>query len=330
MNITKKGRVTTNWEVPVCNNCHNKIQTVLWNDLTYWEYPGVFQIVQCSECGLVYTSPRPKPSQIGKYYVQENYWGRNVEDLQALFNDDKERAAYSPMYNIIRKYKRKGKILDIGAGTGVFLSKFKNEGWKVEGVELMESAARYAKEHFGIVMKQGDFFNFSLPSNSFDVVALNGSLEHLYTPLETLSGIQKILKKDGIIIFSVPNYDSIGRKVFGKNWFAFQPPRHLYHYSPRVIRQMLKNAGYKNIRISYKFWLQNHYILFQSLRFSKSPKFVKRNTGGLLNTSVPKKRSWSPKIVIGKLLGYAFAYGTAALEPFLKQGEVMIVYAQKN
>jgi len=317
-----------NWEIPICNLCHSNKQKILWKDITYWEYKGIFSIVKCLDCDLVFLSPRPKITEISTYYEQENYFGRNICDDDIKYDDKKEREfAYGRIYKIIFSIKNSGSILDIGAGTGLFLSKFKDEKWDVKGVELMRDAVRYSKDRYAIKLSFGDFFSAKFRENSFDVITLNGALEHLHRPQEALQKIYSLLKKDGLIIFSVPNVTSLGNFIFGKNWFPWQPPRHLYHFSPITAAKMLVNAKFNEIHIKHDYWLQNQYILFQSLRYSRSPKFQKNKLGGLLHKD--QKSKFSIRKELGKITGTFFSLAIAYIEPFVKKGEVIIVYAKK-
>lgn len=316
------------WEEPACNLCNSPDREYLWRDMTYWEYSGVFQIARCKQCGLIYLCPRPKIDEIGKYYLQKNYFGRNIENTEGKYDDLKKREkTYGEIYQIILKTKKIGNILDIGAGTGIFLSKFSDLGWKTDGTELNDKAIKYAKNKYNVLLKKGDFLNIRFKEKSFDVITLNGALEHLYDPQGALRKIYKLLKTDGMILFTIPNVESVGNKIFGKNWFPWQPPRHLYHFSPKTAMSMLKKANFKNINIKHNYWLQNYYILFQSLRYSMSPKFRTKKSGGLQNNNFNRK--FSLKIEIGKFLGICFALVIGIIEPWVRRGEVMIVYANK-
>lgn len=315
-------------EVPICNLCKSKKFKVIYNKITYWEYKGFFRIVQCYDCGLIFTSPRPILSEMEKYYQQDNYFGRDIRNTNDTYNDKKERVdAYNPAYHLITSRKEKGSILDIGAGTGMFLSEFKDRGWIVDGVELESHAVSYAKKQYKITLRHGDFFQFKFQKKVYDCVTLNGVLEHLHDPLSTLTAIRPLLKRDGLLVLSIPNVSGIGRTIFGKNWFPWQPPRHLYHFSPITIREMLKNAGYTNINISHDYYLQNKYILFHSMRFAKSPKFQKKTQGGLVSNSV-QIRTKGIKIQIGKFIWHFISELLARIEPIIKKGEVMLVYAE--
>src|SRR3989344_4489228 len=101
------------FELVNCDLCgSNKSSTLLENVIT-WEHPGKFKVVKCSECGLVYLSPRPKLKQISKYYPNEEYWGWDTDyDQESL-----RKQLYEPIYSIIFNNKNNGSILDIGTGS---------------------------------------------------------------------------------------------------------------------------------------------------------------------------------------------------------------------
>jgi len=317
------------WKNPVCNFCQSKEYRVLYPALTYWEYEGTFRIVQCNNCSLVFLSPRPPLREIARYYEVDNYFGRDIQNIALKINDSRERNnTFGPVYSLIQSKINKGTILDIGAGTGLFLSHFKSKGWKVDGVELTTDAVSYAEQHYKIKLKKGDFFDFHFKKNTLDVVTLNGALEHLYDPLETLTEIFSILKKGGLVVISVPNVESMGRVLFGKDWFPWQPPRHLYHFSPSTLSKMLQRAGFNNIAIHHNYHLQNKYILFNSLRYQKSPKFQKKPIGGLLK----KDNISSPTITVrlGKHIWNFISETLARFEAVINRGEVLLVVAEKK
>ncbi len=323
--MTKK-----NWEQPICNLCNAKENKPFCTDITYWEYQGVFQEVQCISCQLVFLSPRPKIDEIKKYYGGVEYFAidnENVaEENKELIERDKR---YGNIYKLILAKKNKGKILDIGAGTGLFLSKFKELGWQVEGMELNPGGVRFAKKNYGITLHNGEFFSVPLEKEQFDTITLNGVLEHVYDPVATLTRVHSLLKKDGVLLLSVPNVDSIGRILFGKQWFAWLAPTHLYTFSPKTVSGVLAKAGFKKSRISHDYYLQNFYILFQSLRYAKSPRFKKKDSGGLAVAPEEYKGTFSLKKELGKIAGNIFAFVISSLEPLLQRGEVLVVVAKK-
>ncbi|HUD44030.1 MAG TPA: class I SAM-dependent methyltransferase [Patescibacteria group bacterium] len=319
------------WENPKCNFCGSSEYEVVYDNFIEWAYEGKFGIVKCKNCDLCFTSPRPIPSEIGKYYEASSYYGREMTHKEQTEKNIKERdAAFSTLYELIAQFKKTGRILDIGAGIGMMLSKYKDDGWDAQGIEISPEAVKFAKIQYKLRLRQGDFFDFSFQKNSFDVIVLNNALEHLYNPQETIDRVYALLKDGGLIVVAVPNCESLGRKIFEKKWLGWQPPRHLYHFSAKTLANMFIHAGFKNLHVAYNYTTQNKYSLFQSLRYAYSPKFQKKSGGGLMKTDTSiKNGKINMNVELGKIAGNVFASIGAFIEPALCLGEIIIVYVQK-
>ena len=50
-------------------------------------------------------------------------------------------------------HRKRGRLLDIGTGTGYFAATMEQRGWKVEAIEKNAQARVFAKEHFGLEVK---------------------------------------------------------------------------------------------------------------------------------------------------------------------------------
>ncbi len=46
-----------------------------------------------------------------------------------------------------------------------------------------------------------------------------------------------------------PNVSSLGRKVFGRYWLPFDPPRHVGVFSPKAMRRALSIAGFGKVSV---------------------------------------------------------------------------------
>jgi ubiquinone/menaquinone biosynthesis C-methylase UbiE len=313
------------WEHPICNNCKSKRFKILWKRVRNWEFSEVFRIVECTSCGLIFVSPRPKKSEISKFYPKKTYWSPNTKN--GSWRKRRESLYGRTLYKEIFKKAKKGKILDIGSGTGLFLSGFKEKGWKVSGIDISKVATEISDKKFDIKIKTGDFLTVNFPVNHFDAVSLNGTLEHMYKPKEVLEKIAKILKYNGILEISVPNMQGLGAKIFGKTWYGVDVPRHLYHFTSHTLCDMLLRSGFKIEKMSHSC-PDNYKILFESFRYNYSPRFknvnLKRNGFSSENSirNIIMQLAKSVSIIIAKIL--------ALTEPLIRKGEILTIYATRK
>ena len=128
----------------------------------------------------------------------------------------------SDNYNRVRrisrflsKVKKNSKLLDVGAGLGIFLFKllnfhFKNKKkWKYFSFETDKSNKLLLKKIKGIKNIEKNLFN---NQNKFDFITLNKVLEHIENPYNFLRSIKKILSDKGTIYIEVPHFLSFRRK----------------------------------------------------------------------------------------------------------------------
>jgi 2-polyprenyl-3-methyl-5-hydroxy-6-metoxy-1,4-benzoquinol methylase len=204
-----------------------------------------FNVVQCQRCGLIYVNPRPIEKEIARFYPQD-YYSNEGGVAKAV-----SKLLQSMKIKKIMNFKRKGRILDVGCGDGEFLLCFKKRGWEVYGVDTSEHAYRLARRKLGRNVFNCDLKRLSFPDRFFDVITLNHVLEHMFDPNKELKEIHKILKDDGILLLSTPNIDSFQFKITKEHWFHLDIPRHLYHYSPTTIKNLLEINGFKVIKLCY-------------------------------------------------------------------------------
>jgi len=133
-------------------------------------------------------------------------------------------------------------LLDIGCGSGEFLSYMRELGWRVEGVEVDPAAVRSARSS-GLTVREGHLAAQKYPARYADVICLLHVIEHLYDPMSTLIECVRILKPDGRLIIATPNSASLGHLWFRSNWWALDPPRHLMIFNPRSLRSLVSSAG---------------------------------------------------------------------------------------
>ena len=142
-----------------------------------------------------------------------------------------------------------GRLLDVGCATGTDLEAFKAAGWSVSGVEASPYAASMARSRLGCEVRVGAFEEVALPDESFDVVRFSHSLEHLPSPRKALEKARRLLQPCGLLWIEVPNAASLERRFFGRHWFGWDVPRHLYHFTPETLTRLLIYTGFRPVRV---------------------------------------------------------------------------------
>jgi SAM-dependent methyltransferase len=141
------------------------------------------------------------------------------------------------------KAEERGQLLDVGCGSGVFLARMKQLGWQTVGYETDPIAAQFAREKFGLTVKEGSLADVGLPEASFDVVTLSHVIEHVHSPGALVMQCQRLLKPNGKLIILTPNTASLGHRIFRRAWRGLEPPRHIQCFHPRGLRSCVESTG---------------------------------------------------------------------------------------
>lgn len=204
----------------------------------------IFDLYYDEELDMLITSPQPELQNLGKYYESEDYIS-HTDNKRSLFEK-----AYHFVKNIALKNKlnlinsqqpQKGKLLDIGAGTGDFLLTAKNDGWETIGVEPSERAKNIAKEK-GISFVEEIS---ALESNSLDVITMWHVLEHVPNLEHQIRELKRLLKPTGTLIVAVPNYKSFDAGHYETFWAAYDVPIHFWHFSKKSIQLLFERVDMK-------------------------------------------------------------------------------------
>jgi Methyltransferase domain len=218
------------FESVACLNCNSDRSEFFLSgvdDLT--GRPGRFTFVRCSDCGLVYQTPRLTPSHIRSYYDNEYIahqpharWGV----LAPLFRAAMESLDRTKL-RIVRRYvslDAASAALDVGCGAGSFIDAVRKTtgAAAVAAVDLVDLSDRPALRH--VEFHHGAFFDQPVGHDRFDLVTMWHFLEHDYDPLRSLVHARDALKPGGFLIVEVPRLDSLSFRIFGTRWPGIQAP----------------------------------------------------------------------------------------------------------
>ncbi len=262
-----------------------------------------FDIYRCKDCGFMFTRNVPDEAEIGKYYESPDY----------VSHTDTNKGLAFHLYHYVRRYmlRRKsqlikrgcglsrGRLLDIGTGTGYFSHYMQSCGWKVSAIEKSPQAREFAKKHFGLEVMPSEAL-FTLPADSFDVITLWHVMEHLQNLNEVWEKLYSTLADRGALIIAVPNPSSFDASYYKENWAAYDVPRHLWHFTPSTIQQMGAKHGFVLVE-HHPMPFDAFYVSWLSEKYKKSSlPFIKGMWKGLEAgiASLTKKERSSSMIYI--------------------------------
>jgi SAM-dependent methyltransferase len=247
----------------ICGFCKQKDYKVCYP--TYDIYGNSYNICKCNSCKAYFLSPRPDEALLAKAYSSD-YYGESEEKFEGLYERVIDYFRSKRAYRLSRFLNKNASVLDIGCGNGKFLKRLlKYDNYQLYGIELEGNSAKRAASIPEIKLKIGVLEDKDFELNSIDAVTMFQVFEHLTEPKETLNIIKQILKKDGILIMSFPNINSLQSKIFKGKWLHLDPPRHLFYFRPNDLVNLMKSLGFIHVKSSYACIEQNPFGMVQSI-----------------------------------------------------------------
>lgn len=286
MSAPEPSPTAVSWETVACPLCGDERSRPMFtaSDLLYGS-PGEFTLVRCDGCSHVFLNPHPTRDCIGMFYptdygpfrgqgsgVRGQGSGDRGQGSEAtgvrswrwlrrcvLWWID-SRAAPIPTFeisNLKSETQVRPRALELGCSHGAFLQQLHEQGWNCIGVEPATEVARQAAER-GFDVRVGSLETAATADpqtfvpGSFDAVFAWMVVEHLHDPVATLRFARELLKTDGTLRLSVPNFGCWERQLFGRFWYALQLPTHLQQFTPPTLRRLLAASGFELVEFIHQ------------------------------------------------------------------------------
>lgn len=244
-----------------CNLCNSDATTFICSK-------DSLDVVKCNNCFLIYVNPRLNAKEREKHY-SEDYFTNWLKEKDIHINK-----RFRKRIKTIKKYKTNPRILDVGCGAGFFLEVAKKEGWDIYGTEISEFASEYARCNLGLNVITGELQKIKFENEFFDVITLWHILEHIPYPLDFLSEILRIMKKDGILIIEVPNIGSYISSLVLEDWELLAPKEHLFYFTEDTLKKLLEKVGFKIFKIESYLWTSPFIIIYHILKRKIQKKMI--------------------------------------------------------
>lgn len=228
-------------ECPICQ------QSRFTHHLTCTDYlvsKQEFAIQQCEHCSFRFTNPRPEASTLEAYYQSSKYVSHNDKSegvINALYRYVRSHTLQQKLRLLNSLHPNKGSLLDVGCGTGLFLDTCKKGGWTIKGIEPDINARSLAESR---INNSIDPTLDSVVDRQFDVITMWHVLEHVPNLSNTMGKLYDRLKPSGTLLLALPNSNSLDAKHYGRYWAAYDLPRHLSHFTPTTVKELVNRNGF--------------------------------------------------------------------------------------
>jgi SAM-dependent methyltransferase len=169
----------------------------------------------------------------------------------------------------LKYIKQTDEVLEIGAGDGFFLKILKDKNIVSQGLEINNCAIKNAKSQ-GLNVSDLRVEDLITAQKKFDVIVLFQVIEHIYDINAFIKSVLKCLKKEGILIVSVPNNDGFMLTTIRFNKYNL-PPHHMGLWTERSLKYIAEIFNLKFIDCHNEHLQKENYDLFKihlRLRFS--------------------------------------------------------------
>ncbi len=241
-----------------------------------------YQLVRCVSCDLVQVNPQPDAHTVAPYYEREYFTKRTdrgynnyfSEELKAQINKVYEQnlsdlsfleyeqhlqsgswllqhlggAAAGPqrVSTPDSKTDHRPRSLDVGCAAGYFVQYLAERGWNAQGVELSRAAANFGIKELDLNILVADFLTCrKLARDSYDLISLWASIEHMHSPRKVLARAFELLKPGGRMILSTCRYGVLA-KLRGIEWRFMNVPEHLYFFSLEGLTALAADIGFRS------------------------------------------------------------------------------------
>ncbi|MCT7972015.1 class I SAM-dependent methyltransferase [Laspinema olomoucense] len=226
-----------------CITCGSDKGKFLLNKALDGRGEGEINLFQCQNCQTVYLQDWPLEFVPELY---DYYASRFHQDKQTLYepiNDSRLKSVLTSLKPLVKGQK----MLDVGCGEGQFVDVALRCGWDASGIELSDSAVAIC-QNFGLPVQKIDLFDQTLETNSFDLITLSEVIEHISHPAPFIARTAQLLKPEGLLYLTTPNFDSLDRRILGADWRVIHR-EHLSYFTPSTLKYLIENNT--NLKVFY-------------------------------------------------------------------------------
>ncbi len=185
-----------------------------------------FNMDRCSNCDLIFCNPYPTDNQVSYYYNSEM---KKFENEFFMESFQQRVQIFLPRIEIIKSFCTSGKLLDIGSSIGIFVEALKQSahGFDVNCCDISKDACEKLSHLYPDVEIINADYRELKTQNTFDIVTMWDTVEHIVDQHELFCSVNNILNEDGLFFFSTPNTNSFEWIISDTEHVQLLPPGHV-------------------------------------------------------------------------------------------------------
>ncbi len=172
-----------------------------------------------------------------------------LEVFLATATPRNERKIWPTAFAQFDRFRKSGRLLDVGCGPGFFLEEAKRRGWDEHGVETMPVTSEYARETAGLNVHTGDLTTAAYPDDHFDIVHMNEVIEHVVDPIKLMEEVRRVLRPGGMAYLRTGSVESWSSRFRGRDWayYGFAANGHIRFYGPHSAKALARASGFAHV-----------------------------------------------------------------------------------
>ena len=230
-----------------------------------------YTIFECNKGGHRFLEIEDYENHVDEVY-SDKYFFEGGHGYPNYLKEKDKLVQYGKNYaKIISKYRKPGKVLDVGCAAGFVLKGYEKSGWNCHGIDPNNTMVKYGRENLNLSITKADLESFDI-KECFDLISLIQVIGHLHDLDKSMELIRELLNKDGHVIVESWDMNSLIAKIMGKHWHEYSPPSVVNWFSDSTLNQLFINHGFSLIskgRPLKKVSIQHGISLFKE----KTPHF---------------------------------------------------------
>ena len=220
-----------------------------------WRGTAAIPVVRCQQCGLVFLNPRYDDAHLTALYQDPQTFISTIDPEGKRRSISTERAQRVARFYTdviaLQKKRLSGRLLDVGCGLGFFLEAI-GEKYNATGLEWSHPAIEMSGG-LQLNIVEDRFPSHPFANGEFDIVTFHNTLDHLPAPIGSLQVAHNLLKKGGLLMLTLVNFNSIAARVYGPG-YRLLGVNHLYYFTPATLKNAFKRVGFHLENIEYPYF----------------------------------------------------------------------------